>query len=147
MRPRTILYSSVLALVAAIMLVALSNRSTLDVSVLADRNPLFVRLSDGSIRNGYQVKIVNKEHSERTYRVSIEGLDGAILTRAVLAGEANEIVVVEADKLENVRFFVSLPAERAQALNGGEADFDFIITDLADGKTATKETTFRGPAE
>ncbi|MDZ4381334.1 MAG: cytochrome c oxidase accessory protein CcoG [Parvibaculum sp.] len=147
MRPRTILYSAVLALVAAIMLVALGNRTTLDVSVLADRNPLFVRLSDGSIRNGYQVKIVNKEHSERIFSISIDGLEGAILTRPALAGEGTATVVVEADKLENARFFVSLPAARAAAIEGGEADFDFVVTDTESGKIATRTTTFRGPGK
>ncbi|GMV61986.1 MAG: hypothetical protein AMXMBFR74_11550 [Parvibaculum sp.] len=147
LRPRTILYSVVLALVAAIMLVALSNRTTLDVSVLADRNPLFVRLSDGSIRNGYQVKIVNKEHSERIFRVSIDGLEGAILTRPALAGEDTATVIVEADKLENARFFVSLPADLAAAIKGGEADFDFVVTDTESGKIATRSTTFRGPGK
>ncbi|MEP5262230.1 MAG: FixG Ig-like domain-containing protein, partial [Nitratireductor sp.] len=142
-----ILYSAVLVFVAAIMLFALSNRSTLDVSVLADRNPLFVQLSDGSVRNGYQVKIVNKEHSERIYRVSIDGLDGAILTRPALAGEGTDTVTVGADKLENLRFFVSLPGDDVKALDGGEAGFGFVITDLENGKTATRKTTFRGPGQ
>ncbi len=147
LRPRTILYSAVLVFVAGIMLFALSNRSTLDVSVLADRNPLFVQLSDGSVRNGYQVKIVNKEHSERIYRVSIEGLDKAILTRPALAGEETGTVTVGADKLENLRFFVTLPGDGVKALNGGEADFDFVVTDLENGTTATRQTTFRGPGQ
>ena len=42
------------------MLGAFLMRSTLDVTVLRDRAPLFVRLSDGGVRNGYTIKIVNK---------------------------------------------------------------------------------------
>jgi cytochrome c oxidase accessory protein FixG len=146
-RPRTILYAAALFLVITIMLVALANRSTLDVSVLADRNPLFVTLSDGSIRNGYQVKIVNKEHSARTYRISLEGLDGAILTRPALSGEDETIIAVEADKLANARFFVSLPPEHLDALSDGEADMAFVVTDIESGKIATRTTSFRGPKQ
>jgi len=50
-RPRTIVYSSIIAVVGAIMLYTLVTRSLLDVNVLHDRNPVAVKLSDGSIRN------------------------------------------------------------------------------------------------
>ena len=36
------------------MLYTLATGRVLDVSVLHDRNPLFVSLSDGSVRNAYQ---------------------------------------------------------------------------------------------
>lgn len=146
-RPRTILYSVLLVLVSAIMLFGLSTRSTLDVSVLADRNPLFVVLSDGGIRNGYQLKILNKEHTAHDYRVSLSGLDGATLTRSGHAGEDETIVHVEADSLVNVRLFVSLPASLLDRLDGGEADFTFIVTDIESGKTAARQTNFRGPVQ
>ncbi len=48
-----------------IMLVGLLLRPTLDVNVLRDRNPLFVKLSDGGVRNGYTLKILNKLHEPR----------------------------------------------------------------------------------
>ena len=40
----------------------------LDISVLHDRNLVFVQLSDGSLRNGFTVKILNKMHEARTFR-------------------------------------------------------------------------------
>ena len=44
---------------------AAAQRPTLEINVLHDRNPLFVRLSDGGMRNGYTVKILNKLHEPR----------------------------------------------------------------------------------
>jgi polyferredoxin len=38
-----------------------------------------VTLSDGSIRNGYTVKILNKKQEQRTFRLSLEGLPGATM--------------------------------------------------------------------
>lgn len=146
-RPRTILYSALLLLVSAIMLVGLGTRSTLNVSVLADRNPLFVVLSDGSIRNGYQLKILNKEHEAHDYIVSISGLEGAMLSRPALAGEDEMHVRVEADSLANVRFFVSLPAPLLDRLKAGEAGFTFVVTETASGRTATRQASFRGPLQ
>ena len=41
-------------------------RSYLDISVLHDRNPVAVRLSDGSVRNAYTVRLLNKHSYYRT---------------------------------------------------------------------------------
>ena len=45
-----------------------SARSTVDVNILPDRNPLFVTMSDGSIRNGYTIRVMNKEHARKGLR-------------------------------------------------------------------------------
>ena len=55
-----------MAIVGVIMLTALMLRPELEVSVLHDRNPLYVQLSDGGLRNGYTVKVLNK-----TYRAAL----------------------------------------------------------------------------
>ena len=60
-RPRTLLYAAMLGGVAAVMLGAYVLRQTVTLSVLRDRAPLFVRLSDGAVRNGYTLKIANKD--------------------------------------------------------------------------------------
>src|SRR5262249_29209737 len=73
-RPRTLLYVGLIALVGAIMLTAVVSRSTLQVNVLADRNPPYVLLSDGGIRNGYTVKILNKLHEPRVFTLALRGL-------------------------------------------------------------------------
>ena len=64
-RPRTILYAGLMAIVGTLMLIALFSRDTLVASVLPDRNPLFVRLTDGGIRNGYTIDIANKLYRPR----------------------------------------------------------------------------------
>ena len=52
-RPRTVLYAVVIALVGAVMAYTLATRRNDAISVIHDRNPMFVRLSDGAVRNGY----------------------------------------------------------------------------------------------
>jgi cytochrome c oxidase accessory protein FixG len=59
-RPRTVIYAGVLALVLAVMLGSWLLRQEVTLAVLRDRAPLFVTLSDGGVRNGYTLKIVNK---------------------------------------------------------------------------------------
>ncbi|MBE7247841.1 MAG: cytochrome c oxidase accessory protein CcoG, partial [Actinomycetospora chiangmaiensis] len=76
-RPRTVLYAVLVAAVGGIMLTGLATRTFTGLSVLHDRNPLFVTLSDGAIRNGYTVRISNKRPGERHYALTVEGLAGA----------------------------------------------------------------------
>ena len=76
-RPRTLIYAGVIAAVGAVMLYTLVNRATLDLSVRHDRNPLFVTLSDGSIRNAYTVHLLNKRPEISAVALAVEGLPGA----------------------------------------------------------------------
>ena len=61
MRPRTVLYAAIIALVGGVMLYTLPTRDSEGVSVIHDRNPMFVRLSDGALRNAYTIRILNKQ--------------------------------------------------------------------------------------
>ena len=62
-----------IAAVGAIMLYALLTRSLLDINVLHDRNPVAVKLSDGSIRNAYTVRLLNKRGFDRVIAIDIDG--------------------------------------------------------------------------
>jgi polyferredoxin len=57
------------------MLYSLLTRSPLEMNVIHDRNPLFVKLSDGSIRNGYNITVINKHHEDKRYALSVHGLN------------------------------------------------------------------------
>ncbi|GBE43207.1 ubp3 associated protein Bre5 [bacterium BMS3Bbin10] len=146
LRPRVLLYVALIVLVMLIMLVALWNRSVLDVNVLRDRNPLFVALSDGSIRNGYTIKILNKRQEERSFRVGTEGLLGATLRVVGFDKDTDPTVTVLPDDLRALRIYVTLPKESLSNLKSGVTDFKFIVTDLNDDSTVSNDTTFRSPA-
>ena len=142
-RPRTILYTAILVLVAAIMLVTLLNRSILDVNVIRDRNPLFVTLSDGSIRNGYTVKILNKTHETRQFKIRIDGLDDAQSWLQVDGPHNHELAVtVPQDSVSSVKLFIAIPSAD---LIGVTEDIDVIVIDLGSGETETQTTSFKGP--
>jgi polyferredoxin len=77
LRPRTVLYGVLILGVAAAMLTALATRSFTSVSALHDRNPIFVTLADGSIRNGYTLRVLNKRPVQRVFALELDGLPGA----------------------------------------------------------------------
>jgi cytochrome c oxidase accessory protein FixG len=145
LRSRIMLYGGLIALVGSIMLVALANRTLLEINVLADRNPLFVRLSNGDIRNGYTVKILNKLHEPRRFAIEVAGLPDAKLTIGGQGhGEGSEIVV-PTDVLRELRLFVSVPGETAARLSSHGENFALVVRDVESGRLARRATTFRRP--
>jgi len=145
LRTRTLLYLGLIAIVSALMAFALLSRSTLDVSVLPDRNPLFVRLSDGGLRNGFTVKILNKEHEPRRFRVSVEDLPGAKMSIVGYEGTQDPVIEVKTDNLRALRVYVRLEKANVGALSGGSSSFRFVITDIKTDQSTSYRTQFRGP--
>lgn len=146
-RPRTIIYFAVLLLVAGIMFASLATRGAMDLNILRDRNPLFVQLSDGSIRNGYTVKIINKLHEEQLFSISVKGLEGATFLRQGAEPVESLTVPVDPDSLRDIKTFVILPQPALGQLDGGEAEISFVVENLATGETMVNDTSFRGPAQ
>ncbi len=141
-RPRTVLYAIVFGLVAVIMLVALALRADSGVNILPDRNPLFVRLSDGSIRNGYTLKILNKTNAERTFRVTVAGLPADLATLGQDEPSASVLLDAPPDGVGTHRLFVRLPPESVTA---EQMEITLEVTDAATGATTRHTAIFRGP--
>ena len=74
-RPRTFYYAAILLITSTIITVNLSNKLPIKADILPDRNPMFVMLSSGNIRNGYTIKISNKTFEDKTYSLKIVGLN------------------------------------------------------------------------
>lgn len=106
-RVRTFYYGGILAIVGLIMLTALIGRSPLELHILHDRNPLFVQLSSGEIRNGYVIKILNKTHEHRTYALTLNGLDNAEITVKAAGDIGPNNLYVPADSVGTYHVFVS----------------------------------------
>ena len=137
-RPRTIYYAGALVLVSAVMIWGLLARSPIDLHAVHDHNPLFVRLHDGSVRNGYNLEISNRSFSPRTYRVSLVGVRGATLkTPGQPAAQGALSVTVDPDTERAVRVLVSAPAG---ATGQTMAPVSFRID--TDGLSHTAKTVF-----
>jgi len=143
-RPRTLLYAALIVAVGAVMLGAWLSRSVLQVSVLHDRNPIYVQLSDGGVRNGYTVKILNKTQQARTFRLALDGLVGAEMA-IVGFGMGTPPIQVVPDDLRALRVLVTIPAAQRGKLAGAPLPFRFSIVDAADGTTTYHDATFRDP--
>lgn len=103
-RPRTILYAVLFVAVGGIMLNGLLNRSTLDINILRDRQPNYVQLSDGSVQNGYTLKVMNKATEPRQLQLGSIGLPSPVIK---VAGQKTLTLTVPADETVAFRVLVS----------------------------------------
>jgi polyferredoxin len=139
------------------MLFGLASRETLDISVLHDRSPLYVTLADGSIRNGYTLKILNKAREGRAFGLSFEAPSAAAVQvvgstdgGAGDDGTAGMVATLRAgpDSVATYRVYVTLPRT---ALSSETTPVSFVLTERQDGgdgeggERVVKETVFRGP--
>jgi len=113
-RSRTVYYGAALTVVSALTLWGLVTRSQIELHVIRDRNPTFVRMHDGAIRDGYTLKIANRSFEDQRFEVTFDGVRRARVWRP---GEESDglSVVVPADEVLAVRVFVSAPAEAVSA--------------------------------
>ncbi|MCO5160626.1 MAG: cytochrome c oxidase accessory protein CcoG [Mesorhizobium sp.] len=145
-RARTLIYFAAWSLVGVGLLYALLTRDRLEVNVLHDRNPLYVTLSDGAIRNGYTVKLLNKIPEPRTIIVTLQGLKGAEMSVVGIDQPADRsfAVRVEPDRLATLKVYVRQPAE---AIEGKVQSFRFVIEDKSSYESDSYDAQFDAPEE
>ncbi|HSV28614.1 MAG TPA: 4Fe-4S dicluster domain-containing protein, partial [Candidatus Omnitrophota bacterium] len=144
-RGRTIIYSAMVLAISALMVFSLGTRKTVEVNVLHERAPMYVQLSDGSIRNGYTFKILNMVRVDRAFTLKVAGIEGATLE--VVGGEAGvpqTTLDVKGDEVGTFRVYVSAPEANTK---GKSTPLYLILTDTsAEGSAEIRhETVFAGP--
>ncbi len=110
---RTLIYLGIWSAIGLAMLFALGARQRIDISVAKDRNPPYMLLSDGSVRNAYTVKLLNMESRPRPMEVSISGLPGAAMWTDDMGRESASRTLkrtVPADQADPVRVYVVAPS-------------------------------------
>ena len=145
LRPRTILYFSLWGSVGAAMALSLADRPRISISAQHQRNPAWVQLSDGNIRNGFTVKLRNMQARPRDMEVSIEGLRGAVMWTDSGNRETASTKVrttVAPDALAKLPIFVAAPG-------GGQAsqDFAFTVRSADGGESQTTQAVFERPGQ
>jgi cytochrome c oxidase accessory protein FixG len=143
-RPRTIVYGLAIAIVGGIMLYTLATRSLLDVNVLHDRNPVAIRLSDGSIRNAYTMHLLNKSGFDRVIAIDVDGPANA--TAHVVGVDSvtpnRPQIVIGRDQTTELRLLVTAP----EANNPEKSvPVHFHVTDVGLGVVASATDNFVTP--
>jgi cytochrome c oxidase accessory protein FixG len=143
MHPRTLIYLAIWLAIGAGLLFALGTRAHIDISAAPDRNPPFMLMSDGSVRNAFTVKLRNMESRPRRMRVTLEGMPKATMWTDDMAREDAEREIyrtVPADETLPLRVYVVAPS------GGTGQDFGFKVTSVDEqAETDTSQVRFTAP--
>lgn len=141
LRTRTILYATLIAVIGTLMLWAYFAKSTYEFNVLKDRSPPFIRLSDGRVRNGYTLKLVNKSAKAQTVRLTVEGLEGAefeIVGVGTATGDS--ALTLEADPHGVYRYRMLVTSPESQT--APRTLLNVTLTDTDSGERADARAAF-----
>ena len=136
LRPRTLLYGSVLVAIIAAAAWSLSTRVPLRVDLLRDRSTLYREADDGRIENVFMMHVMNTDEVAHRYSIGVSGVDGI---------EIASDRVVEVPAMSNKNFLVVASVEDGVVPKGSNKIL-FEIRAQGDEAVAVKEkTTFYMP--
>ncbi len=143
LRPRTILYTVLWSAVGIGLVVALFVRPDIALTVRPERNPTYVTMSDGAIRNAYDIRLLNKHGEDRPFRITLRG---DLALRVSLEGTVYDQVIVPANETLLQRVYVVAP-EGSDPATQDRTEIRFWVEDLTNGDRAYKDSTFNGAEE
>jgi cytochrome c oxidase accessory protein FixG len=79
LRPRVLIYTSLLLLIATMLLGSLLLRTPLKLDVIRDRGAMGREVEDGMIENVYRLQIMNTSETPHRYKITVSGIDGIAL--------------------------------------------------------------------
>jgi polyferredoxin len=142
-RPRTLVYATLWSLVGIGLVFALFIRTDIDVTVSPIRNPVYVTLSDGTIRNVYDLRLRNMSDGERQFQIGLSS-DGILMLE--VEGLNSNAVIVAPQEMAQLRVYVDAPPDQ-QAAHAGRTPIRFWIEDPTTGDRAFEDSHFNGKDE
>ncbi|MCI2400644.1 cytochrome c oxidase accessory protein CcoG [Aliiroseovarius subalbicans] len=143
LRPRTIMYTVLWAGVGVALTVALFVRPAVEVTVRPVRNPTYVTLSDGAIRNTYDVGVRNRHGEDWPYYFALP-LDSDLVLE--LEGSDKRVLVAPPDTEAKQRVYVTAPAG-TDAARADRTELRFWVVDGVTGDRASSDTVFNGKGQ
>ena len=131
LRPRTIVYATLLTILAGLFVWSIATRPVVSVDVIRDRNALYRITTDNRIENVYTLRVLNKQAEPRTYAVEAHGLPEVGVAIDMPA------IILGAGELRSVPARISVPDG---VLDSGGHDVRIRIVDTADADIAVEGT-------
>lgn len=128
-RPRVLIYSSALLLIAAIFLGSLILRVPLKVDVIRDRGSMGREVEEGMVENVYRLQAINTDELPHRYKISVTGIDGI-----VLSGDSEVTLAATETRLVPVR--VRVPHGQGRA---GSNSISFRLQGLDGARSQVNE--------
>ena len=135
LRPRVLVYTSILGAVVLAMLVSLSLRTPFKVDVVRDRGVMARIVSGGNIENVYRLQVMNATESAQHYKITVTGLPGLVVS-------SENVVMVESTQSRWVAVRVQAPFDTATP---GSHPIQFEIASLDSPGNLSEKSVFLVP--
>lgn len=135
LRPRVLIYSSILGAVVLAMVVSLVLRTPFKVDVVRDRGVLARLVDGGRVENVYRLQIMNATESNQQFTIAVEGLPG-------LAIASEHDVAIESTQARWVAVRVQAPYDVAPA---GSHAIHFVVTGQGSTGQVAEKSVFIVP--
>jgi cytochrome c oxidase accessory protein FixG len=129
LRPRVLVYTSILAAITLAVGLSLFMRTPLKVDVIRDRGALARMVEQGRIENVFRLQIMNATESPQRYAISVSGLPGIAL-------DSSAEVEVLSTEVRAVAVRVQIPPETASP---GSHPIQFDIRAVGDASIHVAE--------
>lgn len=140
LRRRTILYTVLWSLIGFGLVFALFIRADIDLTVEPVRNPQFIVMSDGSVRNTYTLRLRNKHGEPREFRIS---LTADTILRITQEGSDTNVLTVAPDSTTQARVYV-IARPQDPASSAASTDLRLWVEDVESGERAHRDSVFNG---
>jgi cytochrome c oxidase accessory protein FixG len=137
LRPRVLIYGSLLAALMAGFVITLGARTPLRLDAIRDRNSLYRELAGGEIENVYSLKLLNLDNAPHSYVLSVDGPEGMRLDLE------SKDVTLDSGEVRRIPVRVLMPRSSLD-----RAGVDIVFRARAEDSpalTADAESRFLGP--
>ncbi|MEM1112701.1 MAG: cytochrome c oxidase accessory protein CcoG [Pseudomonadota bacterium] len=136
LRPRIVGYAAVLCLMVGVFSYNIFTRVPVELTVIRDRNQLYVPAEGGQIDNIFRLQLVNMDNNSREYEIAITGIDGAEII-------GDTLHTVDGGEVRSISVRVRADGER---LDKPSTQLDFSVTATDDPSLrAVSESRFMRP--
>jgi cytochrome c oxidase accessory protein FixG len=144
LRPRVLVYASVLVLILVALGTSLALRSPFKVDVVRDRGALARLVEDGWIENVYRLQLMNTTEQLQRYRIRAAGLPG------LQTDLGDTVVAVDPAATRWVPLAARVPPEAAATAGRGSHAIEFTVERIEDRasdapRTVVERSTFVVP--
>lgn len=139
-RLRTMLYTVLWAGVGVGLVVALFLRSPIDLAVTPVRNPTFVTLSDGGIRNAYDLRLRNMLGEDARFTLSVTS---EVAVTMSVEGAEGVTVTVPADATMQQRVYLTATPDSKAAITD-RSEVRLWVEEVGTTNRAHHDTVFNG---
>jgi polyferredoxin len=137
LRPRIVIYAVILLAIISAFIYSFSQRISLGLDVIRDRNTLYRETGDGLIENVYILKILNMDDAGHKYDLSVSGIPGLTLHK--------DMAVIRVESGGIMELPVRLRADEGDLeARSSDVVFELVATD-DDSLAVSEDARFLGP--